>query len=1250
MKTKLFTLLLAIVVSIGTMFARTKIGDLYYNLNSTDKTAEVTYEMQGNKYNYNGLTTANIPVSVTYNGTTYSVTSIGESAFLSCSRLTSITIPNSVTSIGREAFSGCTSLTSVTIPNSVTSIGTNAFQECTGLTSVTIPNSVTSIGDWAFRYCSGLTSVTIPNSVTSIGWYAFYGCTGLTSVTIPNSVTSIGGAAFSGCTSLTSVTIPNSVTSIGTYAFQECTGLTSVTIPNSVTSIGNYAFSWCWSLTSINVASDNPNYCSAEGVLFNKDKTKLIQYPVRDTRSEYIIPNSVTSIGDAAFVDCYNLTSVTIPNSVTSIGDFAFYFCRGLTSMTIEVQTPPTIGNGVFEDCPAEIYVPCGTLETYKTAWPDYGSLIKYAPLSYKISTLAENGSIQVSSKEKYTICDEQPYYTLAVVTNYGYHFTQWSDGNTNNPRTIVLTQDTTFTAELAKNTYTISTVSANPEWGTTAGDTAALYLDEIEISAIPNYGYHFVRWNDNNTSNPRIVSVTEDKTFTATFAKNIYSITKNAEHGSISGNSSAEYLDEVTLTVTAYNGYHFTQWSDGNTDNPRTIVVTQDTTMEAIFDYLLTGSCGQNNALTWTLDTTSLSLNISGSGALSKNYTYGTFIKSLTIEDEITQIGENAFANFINLKKVTFGTGVKVLEQKAFYNCSAIDTIFCYSQRPPTVNTNALYGLSYNTVVYVPAAYLNNYLMHDSWGLYDVRPLGLALQLSVNIPESGEVFGAGSYEKGATTTISATPNYGYHFVQWNDGNTDNPRMIIITQDTAFVANFAPNQYSISVNCDKAYGRIEGKTGKFDYKTQHTYTVIPNYGYHFAKWSDGNTANPRTLTLTQDTILTASFAKNSYTITLQSANPEQGAVAGSGTFEYLEQKQISAIPNYGYHLDKWSDGNTDNPRTITLTQDTILTAYFAVDKSGTCGKDNILQWSFSEDRKLTISGKGELTANYTFGVEAPTQMKTLIIGNEVTAIGERAFYGKSTINHLVLGAQLSTIGDYAFAECKNFDDITCYAQGVPAINATTFANVGNKQYIYLYVPEDRERAYKRDTYWGEFDVQVKGASETTTDQNVTVTPNENSAIVTWPTDKNAATYTLQITKDGVVFCTLIFNGAGQLIGISFAPSRDGSSHAPAATVSVAGMSFTVTGLSSASKYAYNLSVADDNNQELVYYQGEFATTGYEGEVVPGGEPVIPGGGTTAIDNVNSANQPVGTTKFFRNGQLFIQRGNELFNAQGARVK
>ena len=161
MKQKLFTLLLAVAASVGTMFASTKIGDLYYNLDSTNQTAEVAE-------NRSASGDITIPSSVTYDEVAYTVTSIGEWAFSNCRSLTSVTIPNSVTSIGSGAFYGCSDLTSVTIPNSVTSIGNDAFEDCSSLTSVTIGNSVTSIGDGAFYGCSGLTSVTL-NSNTIVG-------------------------------------------------------------------------------------------------------------------------------------------------------------------------------------------------------------------------------------------------------------------------------------------------------------------------------------------------------------------------------------------------------------------------------------------------------------------------------------------------------------------------------------------------------------------------------------------------------------------------------------------------------------------------------------------------------------------------------------------------------------------------------------------------------------------------------------------------------------------------------------------------------------------------------------------------------------------------------------------------------------------------------------------------------------------------------------------------------------------------
>ncbi len=196
-----------------------EVDGIYYNKNSGGVSVCVTYRGSYYYEEYSG--TVVIPKSVTYNGTTYSVTSIGSSAFSGCSSLTSVTIPESVTSIGDKAFYGCSSLTSVTIPEGVTSIGSSAFRDCSRLTSVTIPEGVTSIGSSVFYDCLSLTSVTIPESVTSIGSSAFYDCSSLTSVTIPESVTSIGSSAFYGCASLASVTIGSGVLSIGDKAFHK---------------------------------------------------------------------------------------------------------------------------------------------------------------------------------------------------------------------------------------------------------------------------------------------------------------------------------------------------------------------------------------------------------------------------------------------------------------------------------------------------------------------------------------------------------------------------------------------------------------------------------------------------------------------------------------------------------------------------------------------------------------------------------------------------------------------------------------------------------------------------------------------------------------------------------------------------------------------------------------------------------------------------------------------------------------------
>ena len=283
------------------------------------------------------------------------------SAFINCSRLTSITIGNGVTSIGDDAFAGCSGLTSLTIPDSVVNIGIMAFSDCWSLTSITIPDSVTSIGAWAFYGCkklhynefdnafylgnirnpymalvdarnTSISSCIVHEQTKFIVGGAFSGCSNLISVTIMESVTSIGISAFYSCSNLTSITIPNSVTSIGSGAFEDCSNLTDITIPNSVTHIGVAVFSGCSRLKNITVDAENSIY-HAEGNCLIETASKTLIAGVQNS----IIPTdgSVTNIRNEAFYNCNSLTSIVIPNSVTSIGDGAFYGCSGLTSIYI---------------------------------------------------------------------------------------------------------------------------------------------------------------------------------------------------------------------------------------------------------------------------------------------------------------------------------------------------------------------------------------------------------------------------------------------------------------------------------------------------------------------------------------------------------------------------------------------------------------------------------------------------------------------------------------------------------------------------------------------------------------------------------------------------------------------------------------------------------------------------------------------------------------------------------------------------
>lgn len=452
-----------------------------------------------------------IPSSVTYNGYTFSVTSIA-----------------------MNAFEGCTGITSVSIPNSVISIGGSAFERCTGLSAVTIPNSVTFIGEGAFSKCSGLTSITIPNSVTTIGVAAFSDCTWLSSVFFNADSCSLNGPIFARCHLFTSITFGNNVKRIPGYLCENCTSLTIVTIPDSVNSIGGYAFE-----------------------------------------------------------NCSGLTSVTLGSGVTFIGTAAFYQCDHITQMISYAPVPPPLYNGTgFYGVPNNIpvYVPTASISNYQAApgWSVFTNYIGIVP--YAITATSANPTMgSVTGGGTYA---GGTTATLTATPNMGYHFVQWQDGNTQNPRTITVTGDATYTATFAPDaapatvTATISQIAATSAYAeiVMGQQTSYFYLiyapqsvftqnglttDESIISYVnQNYGS-----SDRNYNN--VSGYMNDLTPSTTYMLVVVPYNSNDEVGTITrkqfttlNNNGIEDVGEEEYAISSQGGRLTVSGAEGNMVN----------------------------------------------------------------------------------------------------------------------------------------------------------------------------------------------------------------------------------------------------------------------------------------------------------------------------------------------------------------------------------------------------------------------------------------------------------------------------------------------------------------------------------------------------------------------------------------------------------------------------------------------------------------------------------------------------------
>ena len=1139
-----------------------------------------------------------------------SVTSIGRGAFQSCTGLTSVTIPNSVTSIGNYAFRYCSGLTSITIPNSVTSIEVQTFYDCSSLTNVTIPNSVTSIGSGAFKGCSDLTSVTINSTdivgkkyasdsniktifgpqvtnyiigdnVTSIGDYAFSGCTNLTSIEIPNGVTGIGDYAFYDCPSLMSIELPNSVASIGNYAFSGCTSLTSIEFPNSVINIGENAFSACTGLTNVTI----PNSVTSIGGGVFKGCSGL---------TCVIIPNSVTNIGENAFSGCTGLTSVTIPNSVTSIGSSAFEDCSGLTSVTIP-NSVTSIGGNAFSGCTSltSVTIPNSVTSIGEYAFNEVPNIVYFgsatgSPWGAKCVNGYVDGWLVYSDASKTNLIDCSTAATGAVEI----------------PNSVTSIEEYTFYGCSGLTNIEL------PNSVTSIGSSAFEGCSSLTSITIPNSVTNIGSSAFEGCSS--LMSVTLGNSVTSIGDRAFWECT---------GLTSIEIPNSVTSIGSCAFVFCYGLES-----------VTIGSSVTSI----------GNNAFHYKGDTENIT-SVIWNAKNGPSINFGSQVTSFTFGDEVEVIPTNLCWGMDKLTNVTIPNSVILIDSCAFVGCSSLTSVEMLCETPPTLAdywycgypVRVFSGCDNLSSIYVPCGTLDAY-MHFYYFYEDKIKYHSEYTITVNV----NIEGAGTVNVPSNTCeqLFATSNYGYHFEQWSDGNTDNPRTIELTQDISLIAEFAKNEYTISTeSSNHEWGTTTGDT-KGLYLDVVTISTHANYGYHFVSWNDGNTDNPRIITVTEDKTYTAIFAKNVYSIT-KLCNTAQGSITGLSQAEYLDYITLEAIPNFGYHFTQWKDGVKDNPRAFVITKDTMFTAEFALDRSGKCGNDWGLDWSYDpEKHMLTISGEGAFNEHMECGVEAKPAMTHLVIENGVTSIGESAFSGCEHLTSLTLSESVKSIQNYAFYNCSNLEIIYNYRPTPANTYSTAFDGV-DKFECKLFVLATSINMYKAAAVWRDFYYTYAiGATETTTMvDDVIIEPTDNTAVVTWPVSNNAASYTITITKDGEVVCTLIFNSEGQLVGIAFAPSRDGRSQIAMATLTANGMQFTVTGLNSGTHYALNLTAKDSQDAVIASYSGEFTTTSNGGEV-------------TSLDKTTNGQSQISNVKFIKNGQLFIQQGDKTYNAQGARVE
>jgi hypothetical protein len=665
-----------------------------------------------------------------------------------------------------HTFSGCTSLASVTIPNSVTSIGGGAFYNCSSLASVTIPNSVTTIGDNAFSGCSSLASVTIPNSVTTIGSYAFDGCVSLAPVTIPNTVDTIGYRAFGNVRMIyyngAATGAPWEALCMNGYVEDSLyytssskdtlTGahvaIVRANVPNTVTMIRGRSFWGCTSLTSLTI----PNSVTSIGGGAFYNCTSL---------ASVTIPSSVTLIGNGAFSNCTSLTSVTIPNNVTKLGSLAFQYCSGLVSAIIGADT---IG--------AEAFYKCTNLSTISITESVKALSYRIFWNCNKLKTVYFDADdcVHIFGPGQSVHNVEPPFMSCDSLHNlfFGNHVRSISSP--------YIFSDTPFSLiQFGDSTTTIGAKAFSHCYNLTK-----LVLGDAVVSIGENAFQ--------NCSSLDTVYIGKGTKAISLYAfdgcDSLSVIHFNAENFQYSYRYIFERLGGLRSLIIGNAVRELPSNLFRYSSQIETVYIKGDSNQIATIGANAFNGCSNMAGHIVVPHITSL-----GDGAFSGC----SMISSVELGNGLSAIGDTVFKGCDHMSNVTLGRGVQSIADNAFEGCTEIRLLTSRALNPPTIYRTTFEDVDDDISVRVPCDAVAAYQNAPFWSHFnniEGRFDFFFSATSADITKGSVTIVHAPVCDNIEAHIQANPYHGYRFSHWSDGNTDNPRYIVVTQDTIITAHF----------------------------------------------------------------------------------------------------------------------------------------------------------------------------------------------------------------------------------------------------------------------------------------------------------------------------------------------------------------------------------------------------------------------------------------------------------------------------